>query len=163
MTTYVHAGSVILFLKEGRINQFVDRPALEKLGFVYDASVERLYAPKGWTLESTGKDSGVIRQSDVVRGGWGYQSPVAHECLQLLRRYVPDYVRPHYFDGYIWYKSRVKDALTGEVISPVFTCAASQVRVPGDDREHQKADNDAYAWLMEHFPSAHDPTAYWDE
>lgn len=136
---------------------------LEELGFSYDSSKDILTAPEGWSIHAVGFSSGVIERDGILRGGWGFDSPTRVGRLELLKRHELVHDQPTYSDGYIVYRSRVKDVLTGEIISPEFMSHAPAIRTPGDEREHEKSVDDAYAWLMEHFPNARVPIAYWDE
>jgi len=143
-----------------------DRAILERLGFAYGDPSNIVTAPEGWSFEAVNNCTYTIRNGEVVRGEvWRSSAPDAFWRFEFLRRHKITDEQPTHFDGYLWYKSAVEDRLTGEVISPVFSCYALDMQSldPEASRKRQKAVNDAHTWLMEHYPETHDPTAYWDD
>lgn len=146
-----------------------NRPAWEKLGFVFGTDVDDLFVavtmPPGWRKRATehSMHSDLLDEKGRIRAGIFYKAAFydrrAH--IHMTRRYNVDCYRP------VDERGNDADQNKNTHYAVAVTCAGEELHRVGlfklrDYKECDRLEELACAWVDKNAPLWNDPTAYWD-
>lgn len=138
------------------------RPQLQKLGFRFGADIDQLFVhatlPAGWKIVADKDDamhSDLLDSAGCVRAGVFYKAAFYDRRADI--RFNPRYMLTHDYSDSGKVSTSIQDNKIGEV---VVTLGSAERR---DFKTTVKLEEEAEAWLNEHYPKWKDPLAYWSK
>lgn len=136
----------------------------EKLGFCFedigDDVMLKAKLPEGWSMKAEDSyHTNILDEKGRVRAAFFYKG-----VFYARTGHMVAYCR-YGVKSEVTIKGNIEDGATVFVYDRNNDSIVKKFGSFPDSwcDEHEKAREDAYKWLKEHFPSCEDPTAYWDE